>query len=76
MFAVEWLRQGSPIEKEISVLTSEIEVIVSAKRRAADVLKRHPGSEPDSFRLTDPTGKIVRAHIPLPFPLPGLFDPA
>jgi hypothetical protein len=76
MFGIEWLRQGSLVEKEISVLANEVEVIVSAKRRACDVLMRHPSREPDSFRLTDPTGKIIRAHIPLPFPLPRLSDSA
>jgi len=40
-------------------LTSEAEVIASAKSRALDVAKRHPGREPDSFRLTDATGKVV-----------------
>ena len=65
MFAVEWLRRGFLVAKEISVLRSETEVIVSAKRRALDVAKRHPGREPDSFRLTDPTGKVVGGPVDL-----------
>jgi len=65
MFAIEWLRRGTPVEKEISVLSSEAEVIVGAKNRAPDVAKRHPGREPDSFRLTDATGKVVGAPIDL-----------
>jgi hypothetical protein len=59
MFGIEWLRSGSPVEKETSVLTSEAEVVAGAKSRARDMVKRHPGQEPDSFRLTDATGKIV-----------------
>ena len=65
MFAIEWLRRGSPVDKEISVLPSETEVIASAKSRARDVAERHPGREPDSFRLTDATGKVVGAPIDL-----------
>jgi hypothetical protein len=59
MFGIEWLRSGSPVEKGTSVLTSEAEVIAGAMSRALDTVKRHPGKEPDSFRLTDATGKIV-----------------
>jgi hypothetical protein len=65
MFAIEWLRRGSPVDKEISVLSNESEVIASAKSRARDVVKRLPGREPDSFRLTDATGKVVGAPIDL-----------
>jgi hypothetical protein len=59
MFGIDWLRGGVPVEKETSILTNEAEVIAGAKTRAADVAKRHPGREPDSFRLTDATGKIL-----------------
>ncbi|SEF02376.1 hypothetical protein SAMN05519104_7853 [Rhizobiales bacterium GAS188] len=59
MFGIEWLKKGSPVEKETSVLASEAEVIVSAKSRSLDVGKRHPGQEPDSFRLMDETGKVI-----------------
>jgi hypothetical protein len=59
MFGIEWLRSGSPVEKGTSVLTSEVEVVAGAMSRALDTVKRHPGKEPDSFRLTDATGKIV-----------------
>jgi hypothetical protein len=59
MFGIEWLRRGVPIEKETSVLTSEAEAITAAESRARFVAKRHPGREPDSFRLTDATGKIL-----------------
>ena len=59
MFGIEWLRRGVPIEKETSVLTSEPEAIAVAQSRARFVAKRHPEREPDSFRLTDATGKIL-----------------
>jgi hypothetical protein len=59
MFAIDWLRGGVPVERETSVLTSETQVIAEAKARAANVLRRHPGREPDSIRLTDATGRIL-----------------
>jgi hypothetical protein len=58
MFGIDWLRRGVPVDKETSVLTSEAEVIAGAKRRAKEVGDRHPGREPDSFRLRDATGRI------------------
>ena len=65
MFAIEWLRRGSRVDKKISVLTNETGVIFSAKKWALDAAKRHPGREPDSFRLTDATGKAAGAPIRL-----------
>ena len=59
MFAIHWLKKGILVEKEISVLTSAAEAIAAAKLRAHDVARRHPGQEPDTFRLMDATGKIV-----------------
>jgi hypothetical protein len=37
--------------------------VAEAMRRAVYVVKRHPGSEPDSFRLTDPTGRICGVFL-------------
>jgi hypothetical protein len=59
LFAIDWLRRGILVEKEISVLTSAAEAIAAAKLRAHDVARRHPGQEPDTFRLIDATGKIL-----------------
>jgi hypothetical protein len=42
MFGIDWLRRGVPVDREICVLTSEAEVIASAKRRAKEIAKRHP----------------------------------
>lgn len=59
MFGIEWLRRGLPVHKEASVLMNEVDAIADAQRRALDAAKCHPDREPDSFRLTDATGKIV-----------------
>jgi hypothetical protein len=64
MFSIDWLRGAIPVEKEICVLATKDEAIAAAKTRAPDVAKRHSGREPDSFRLTDATGKIL-AIVPI-----------
>jgi hypothetical protein len=58
MFGIDWLRRGVPVDRETSILTSEAEVIAGAKLRAKEIAKRHPGREPDSFRLRGATGRI------------------
>jgi hypothetical protein len=58
MFGIVWLRNGIPVAKEISVLDDEAKVIADAKRRALRISREHSGSEPDGFRITDPTGEI------------------
>jgi hypothetical protein len=60
LFAIDWLRRGIPVERETCVLTSKGEAIAAAQSRACEVATRHPGQEPDSFRLIDATGTIVR----------------
>jgi hypothetical protein len=59
MFAIDWLKRGILVERETSVLRSAAEAVAAAKLRAHDVARRHPGQEPDTFRLMDATGKIV-----------------
>ena len=59
MFAIDWLKKGILVERETSVLPSAAEAVSAAKLRARDVARRHPGQEPDTFRLMDATGKIV-----------------
>ena len=59
LFAIVWLRKGIVIETETSVLPSAVEAIAAAKLRAHDVARRHPGEEPDTFRIMDATGKIL-----------------
>jgi hypothetical protein len=59
MFGIEWLRNGVPVHKETSVLTSAAETIAAAKSRRRLVADRHPEREPDSFRVTDASGKIL-----------------
>jgi hypothetical protein len=58
MFGIDWLREGVPVDKEASVSTNEAEVVAGARARARVMIDRHPGREPDSFRLTDANGKI------------------
>jgi hypothetical protein len=59
LFAIDWLRRGIPVERETSVLANTEDAIAAARARADVVTTRHPGQEPDSFRLIDATGKIV-----------------
>ena len=59
MFAIVWLKGGIVGEKETSVLPSAAAAIAAAKLRAHDVARRHPGQEPDTFRVMDATGKIL-----------------
>jgi hypothetical protein len=59
LFAIDWLKRGIPVERETSVLASAAEAVAAAKLRAREVARRHPGQEPDTFRLMDATGKIV-----------------
>ena len=59
LFAIVWLKGGIVVEKETSVLPSAAEAIAAAKSRAHDVARRHPGQEPDTFRVMDATGKIL-----------------
>ena len=59
MFAIDWLKKGILVERETSVLPSAAEAVAAAKLRARDVARRHPGQEPDTFRLMDATGKIL-----------------
>ena len=59
MFAIDWLKRGILIERETSILPSAAEAVADAKVRARDVARRHPGQEPDTFRVMDASGKIV-----------------
>jgi hypothetical protein len=64
LFSIDWLRGAIPVEKEICILATKDEAIAAAKTRAPDVARRHSGREPDSFRLTDASGKIL-AIVPI-----------
>jgi len=59
LFAIVWLKGGIVVETETSVLRSAAEAVTAAKLRAHEVARRHPGQEPDTFRLMDATGKIL-----------------
>jgi len=64
VFSIDWLRRAVPVEREICVLATKHEAIAAAKNRAPDVVKRHSGREPNGFRLSDSTGKIL-AIVPV-----------
>jgi hypothetical protein len=64
MFSIDWLKGAIPVEKEICVLATKDEAIAAAKTRASDVAKRHSGREPNGFRLSDETGKLL-AIVPI-----------
>jgi hypothetical protein len=59
LFAIDWLKKGILIERETSILPSAAEAVAAAKMRSRDVAWRHPGQEPDTFRLVDATGRIL-----------------
>jgi hypothetical protein len=59
VFGIEWLRNGRLVDKDTTVSAGEVEAVSNARSRAAEVAARHPKRRrPDSFRLTDATGKV------------------
>jgi hypothetical protein len=62
MFGIEWLKDGSVVDSEASVLKTEGEVIENAYARAPEVAARLIGHEPDGFRLKDAAGKDLSVH--------------
>ena len=58
MFAVEWLRQGVPVDRETSALGNLADAVATTRARAELVAARHPLDEPDGFRLLDLTGAV------------------
>jgi hypothetical protein len=57
MFGIDWLKDGSVVDREISVLETADQVIANAYGRAPEVAARLIGHEPDGFRLKDASGK-------------------
>jgi hypothetical protein len=62
MFGIEWLRNGSVVDREASVLETAGEVIENAYARAPEVAARLIGHEPDRFRLKDASGNDLSVH--------------
>jgi hypothetical protein len=62
MFGIRWLNGSSIVAKETSALEDVPAVIENARSRAADVRRRHPGNEPDSFVVADDLGEEL-AHV-------------
>ena len=59
MYAVEWLRQGVPVERETSALGNLADAVTTTRARADLVAARHPLEEPDGFRLLDTSGAVL-----------------
>ena len=62
MFGIEWLKDGSVVAREASVLKTEGEVVENAYARAPEVAARLIGYEPDGFRLKDASGNDLSVH--------------
>jgi len=62
MFCIEWLRDGSVVERETSALKTESEAIAQTYDKVPNVTARLLGQEPDSFRLKDASGKDLSVH--------------
>jgi hypothetical protein len=62
MFGIEWLKDGSVVDRETSVLETAAQVIENAYARAPEVAARLIGHEPDGFRVKDPSGKDLGVH--------------
>jgi hypothetical protein len=57
MFDVIWQKGQSFVEKESTPLPLLEQAIVRSRSKFMDVRRRHPGNEPDGFRILDATGK-------------------
>jgi hypothetical protein len=58
MFAVDWLKGGSPIERETIGGKDQTEAVAKCRKNAAAVAKRTQ-QQPDSFRLWDSSGRLL-----------------
>jgi hypothetical protein len=62
MFGIEWLKDGSVVDRETSMLETASQAIASAYARAPEVSARLIGHEPDGFRLKDASGRDLSVH--------------
>jgi hypothetical protein len=58
-FPIEWLHNGSVVDRETSVETDKSTAIAKARANAQRVAALHPGHEPDSFRLRNAGGEEI-----------------
>jgi hypothetical protein len=59
MYLIEWLKDGTTVDRETSLMLHEADVVAAATRRVYAVVKRLDGKEPDSFKLTNSYGMEV-----------------
>jgi hypothetical protein len=59
MFAIDWLRQGVPVLREMSLESTVENAIAAAQDRAGIIRVRLQDREPDTFRVVDAGGLIV-----------------
>jgi hypothetical protein len=71
MFAVEWLKQGVPVEKGTFTLADLSDALATTRARVDLVTARHPLAEPDGFRLLDSSGAVLITQIPYQAPVAG-----
>jgi hypothetical protein len=62
MFGIEWLSNGMLIGKDTTVSAGEAAAVADARSRAPSLAARHPERRPDSFRLTDASGKVFGVY--------------
>lgn len=61
-FEVRWLKGQFSVENEMTTLPRLEQVVANARGKFADVRRRHPGNEPDAFRVLDAAGKELASH--------------
>jgi hypothetical protein len=59
MFAIDWLRRGVPVLREMSIEPTVENAMAAAQARAAMIRIQLQDREPDTFRVVDAGGLIV-----------------
>jgi hypothetical protein len=59
MFAIDWLRRGVPVLREMSVEPTAEDAMAAAQARAGTIRLQLQDREPDTFRVVDAGGLIV-----------------
>jgi hypothetical protein len=72
MFAIDWLRRGVPVLREMSLEATVENAIAAAQARAGMIRVQLHDREPDTFRVVDAGGSIV-GHFSLRRGRPNLI---